>query len=100
MSRDVPAGDVGARRCPYTIPRDMVMTSKPADIDALFRASEADFARWEVVKDLIDSCIDCVASWRHSPGHWGAVRGRHRLFGYDIRRGRNGIWYGTGIFAN
>jgi hypothetical protein len=49
---------------------------------------------------LIDSCIDCVASWRHSPGHWRAVRGRHRLFGYDIRRGGNGIWYGTGIFAN
>ena len=51
-------------------------------------------------QNLIDSCIDCVASWRHSSGHWRAVRGRHRLFGYDIRRGRNGIWYGTGIFAN
>jgi hypothetical protein len=51
-------------------------------------------------QNLIDSCIDCVASWRHSPGHWRAVRGRHRLFGYDIRRSRNGIWYGTGIFAN
>lgn len=51
-------------------------------------------------QNMIDSCIDCVASWRHSPGHWRAVRGRHRLFGYDIRRGRNGIWYGTGIFAN
>jgi hypothetical protein len=51
-------------------------------------------------QNLIDSCIDCVASWRHSSGHWRAVRSRHRLFGYDIRRGRNGIWYGTGIFAN
>jgi len=51
-------------------------------------------------QDLVDSCIDCVESWRHSPGHWRAVRSRHRLFGYDIRRGRNGIWYGTGIFAN
>jgi hypothetical protein len=51
-------------------------------------------------QNLIDSCIDCVASWRYSPGHWRAVRGRQRLFGYDIRRGRNGIWYGTGIFAN
>ena len=49
---------------------------------------------------MIDSCIDCVKSWRYSSGHWGAVRKRHRLFGYDIRRGRNGIWYGTGIFAN
>jgi uncharacterized protein YkwD len=51
-------------------------------------------------QDLMDSCVDCVASWRQSPGHWSAVSGRHRVFGYDIRRGHNGIWYGTGIFAN
>ena len=51
-------------------------------------------------QNMIDSCLDCVASWRHSPGHWRGVAGRHRAFGYDIRRGRNGIWYGTGIFAN
>ena len=51
-------------------------------------------------ENLIDACIDCVNSWRQSPGHWQAVRSRQRLFGYDIRRGRNGIWYGTGIFAN
>jgi hypothetical protein len=51
-------------------------------------------------ENMIDSCIDCVDSWRHSSGHWRAVRRRHRLYGYDIRRGRNGIWYGTGIFAN
>lgn len=51
-------------------------------------------------QNMLDSCIDCVQSWRQSSGHWGAVRSRHRLFGYDIRRGGNGIWYGTGIFAN
>jgi hypothetical protein len=51
-------------------------------------------------ENMIDSCIDCVASWRQSSGHWRAVRRRHRFYGYDIRRGRNGIWYGTGIFAN
>jgi hypothetical protein len=51
-------------------------------------------------ENLLDAAIDCVASWRQSPGHWQAVRKRQRLFGYDIRRGRNGIWYGTGIFAN
>jgi len=51
-------------------------------------------------ENLIDSCIDCVDSWRHSSGHWRGVSGRHRAFGYDIRRGRNGIWYGTGIFAD
>jgi hypothetical protein len=49
---------------------------------------------------MIDSCLDCVDSWRHSSGHWGAVRRQHRFFAYDIRRGRNGIWYGTGIFAD
>jgi hypothetical protein len=27
------------------------------------------------------------------------VRSRHPLFGYDIKRGRNGIWYATGIFG-
>jgi hypothetical protein len=51
-------------------------------------------------QNMIDSCIDCVRSWRGSSGHWRGVSGRHRAFGYDIRRGRNGIWYGTGIFAD
>ncbi|MBL9163965.1 MAG: hypothetical protein JNL18_14630 [Planctomycetaceae bacterium] len=51
-------------------------------------------------QNMIDSCIDCVQSWRGSSGHWRGVAGRHRAFGYDIRRGRNGIWYGTGIFAD
>jgi hypothetical protein len=50
-------------------------------------------------ESLVEACIDCVDSWRHSPGHWGAVRSRHPLFGYDIKRGRNGIWYATGIFG-
>lgn len=49
--------------------------------------------------NLVEACIDCVHSWRQSPGHWGAVRSRHPLFGYDITRGRNGIWYATGLFG-
>jgi len=48
---------------------------------------------------LIDAAVGCVDAWRQSPGHWSAVRRYHPLFGYDIRRGRNGIWYATGIFA-
>jgi hypothetical protein len=48
---------------------------------------------------LVEACVDCVHSWRQSPGHWNAVRGQHPLFGYDIKRGRNGIWYATGIFG-
>lgn len=54
---------------------------------------------WEN-QDLVDSSIDCVLSWRQSPGHWAGVSSRHRLYGYDIRKGSNGIWYGTGLFAN
>jgi hypothetical protein len=50
-------------------------------------------------EDLVEACVDCVHSWRQSPGHWSAVQGRHRMFGYDIKRGLNGIWYATGIFA-
>lgn len=51
-------------------------------------------------QSLIDSCLDCVASWRQSSGHWKGVSGSHRAYGYDIRQGGNGIWYGTGIFAD
>lgn len=49
---------------------------------------------------LVEAAVECVRCWRLSPGHWGAVRRRHRMFGYDIKRGSNGIWYATGIFAN
>jgi hypothetical protein len=66
---------------------------------AVNTASEVVAESWPN-QTMIDSCIDCVQSWRHSSGHWGAVRRRHQFFGYDIRRGRNGIWYGTGIFGN
>ncbi|REJ70627.1 MAG: hypothetical protein DWQ31_00310 [Planctomycetota bacterium] len=48
---------------------------------------------------LVEAAIECVDSWRHSSGHWRAVRGNHPLFGYDMKRGKNGIWYATGIFA-
>jgi hypothetical protein len=49
-------------------------------------------------QDLMDSCVDCVASWRHSEGHWSAVSARQASYGYDIRQSDNGIWYATGIF--
>ncbi len=51
-------------------------------------------------ENLVEACVECVNSWRQSPGHWSAVRGRHLSFGYDIKRGSNGIWYATGLFAN
>jgi len=48
---------------------------------------------------LIAADIDCVQSWRQSSGHWSAVCGRHAYYGYDMKRGSNGIWYATGIFS-
>ena len=60
-------------------------------------AAEVCAESWEH-QDLLDSCVDCVASWRQSSGHWRAVSGRHASYGYDIRRGTNSIWYATGIF--
>jgi hypothetical protein len=49
---------------------------------------------------LLEACIDCVDSWRQSPGHWSAVSSSQPVYGYDIKRGGNGIWYATGIFGN
>lgn len=48
---------------------------------------------------LVEAAIECVHSWRQSPGHWRAVKSDHADYGYDIRRGSNGIWYATGIFS-
>lgn len=60
-------------------------------------AAEVCAESWEN-QDLLDSCVDCVASWRQSSGHWTAVRSPQSAYGYDIRRDSNGIWYATGIF--
>jgi hypothetical protein len=60
-------------------------------------AAEVCAESWEH-QDLLDSCVDCVASWRQSSGHGQAVRSPQSAYGYDIRRGGNGIWYATGIF--
>ena len=50
-------------------------------------------------ENLLEAAIDCVHCWRQSSGHWRSVKTAHPLFGYDIRRGSNGIWYATGIFG-
>lgn len=51
-------------------------------------------------EELVEAAVECVDCWRQSPGHWSAVRQAHPVFGYDMKRGRNGIWYATGIFGN
>jgi len=48
---------------------------------------------------LLESAIECVRCWRLSSGHWGAVKAFHPKYGYDMRRGKNGVWYATGIFV-
>ncbi len=50
-------------------------------------------------ENLVEAAVECVRCWRLSDGHWGAVRARHRFFGYDMKRGQNGVWYATGIFG-
>ena len=50
-------------------------------------------------ESLVEAAIECVNSWRQSPGHWRAVSGACPVYGYDMKRGSNGIWYATGIFG-
>ena len=50
-------------------------------------------------ENLVEAAIECVHSWRLSQGHWSAVRAFHPIYGYDMKRGSNGIWYSTGIFG-
>lgn len=50
-------------------------------------------------QNLLESAIECVRCWRLSSGHWSAVSRYHPYFGYDMKRGANGVWYATGIFA-
>ena len=53
---------------------------------------------WEG-QHLLESAIECVACWRYSEGHWSAVSAEHPYYGYDMKLGTNGIWYGTGVFG-
>jgi hypothetical protein len=48
---------------------------------------------------LLDAAEECVHSWSQSSGHWASVSAKHAFFGYDMKRGTNGVWYATGIFG-
>lgn len=50
-------------------------------------------------QSLVDAAEECVDSWRQSSGHWSAVSAYQPRYGYDMKLGRNGVWYATGIFA-
>ncbi len=64
------------------------------EVERLYAASAADFARFEVLKDLVDECIDLSLDYRQS-GHPGGSRSKvHMLLSlmlsgamrYDLRR--------------
>jgi hypothetical protein len=50
-------------------------------------------------ENLVEAAIECVRCWRLSSGHWEAVRTQHTVYGYDMKRGSNDVWYATGIFG-
>ena len=50
-------------------------------------------------QNLLEAAIDCVKCWRQSSGHWSAVSAYQTYYGYDIKKGSNGVWYGTGLFG-
>lgn len=49
---------------------------------------------------LYEAAIGCVRAWRSSSGHWSGAKKKHRYYGYDMVRGRDGIWYATGLFVD
>jgi transketolase len=51
---------------------------EPASVEALYAASEHDFERWEVLKDLVDESIDLALNYRQS-GHPGGSRSKVHL---------------------
>jgi hypothetical protein len=71
--------------------------------EALAGPSEVVAESWGRVvggENVLEAAFSCIDAWRHSHGHWGAVSGSHRYFGYDIARADGGTWYATGIFAD
>lgn len=48
---------------------------------------------------LLQAALECVRSWRLSAGHWSSVGAPQQVYGYDMKRGNNGIWYATGLFG-
>jgi transketolase len=72
----------------------MVVTAQPSTVDDLFANVERDFERWEMVKDMVDECIDLALNYRQS-GHPGGSRSKvHMLLSlmlsgamrWDLRR--------------
>ena len=72
----------------------MIVPVRVNEVDVLLAAAEADFERWEVLKDVVDECMDLALNDRQS-GHPGGSHSKvHMLLAlmlsgamrYDIRR--------------
>ena len=72
----------------------MILPVRVNETDVLLAAAEADFDRWEILKDVVDECMDLALNDRQS-GHPGGSRSKvHMLLAlmlsgamrWDIRR--------------
>jgi hypothetical protein len=50
-------------------------------------------------QDIQAAAYEMYRSWKLSEGHWSAVNGHCRYYGYAMRLSKNGTWYACGIFA-
>jgi transketolase len=55
-----------------------VDTVEHGSVEELYAAAAADFERYEIVKDLVDECIDLALNYRQS-GHPGGSRSKVHL---------------------
>ena len=74
MVRGLPNGR--PTRQPKTVPPHLIARSgRETDPAQLLAAAQPDFARYELVKDLVDECIDLALNYRQS-GHPGGSRSK------------------------
>jgi hypothetical protein len=50
-------------------------------------------------QDQVAAAKEMYKSWKKSKGHWSAVDGSCRYYGYAMVLSDNGVWYACGIFA-
>ena len=63
--------------------------------------SEITAESWNFLGESLEThAQSCVESWLQSPGHRADMMKFHGRYGYAMARGRNGVYYAVGIFAN
>jgi len=64
-----------------------VDTVEHGSVDGLYAAAAADFERYEIIKDVVDECIDLTLNYRQS-GHPGGSRSKVLKGSVSSIRGR------------